>query len=60
MDLAFDEMLAFRHDLTEVHWNHYANMTAPDSGFALSEVYFKDFRAWCDANFYLVNGYALN
>ena len=44
-------MLAFRDDLTNVIWNHYANMSSPDSEFALSEVDFKDFRAWCDPDY---------
>ena len=49
----FAEMLVFRHDfdLTDAYWNHYKNMSRPDSGFALSEVDFKDFRAWCDADY---------
>ena len=49
----FAEMIVFRHDfdLKDAYWNHYKNMSRPDSGFALSEVDFKDFRAWCDADY---------
>ena len=40
------EMLAYRTNNDE--WNHFANMSTPDYGFALSEVDFKDFQAWCE------------
>ena len=40
------EILAYRTNDDE--WNHFANMSTPDYGFALSEVDFKDFQAWCE------------
>ena len=42
----FYEILAYRTNDDE--WNHFSNMSTPDYGFALSEVDFKDFQAWCE------------